>query len=389
MAAIGKVKASRVNNQFANTFVGQSGMIFYDASNGLLRFSDGVTPGGQPVAVALPPGIITLANIEVIDTTITTFQPDKDLNLVTNGAGDINLVGNVHIHTTAEGVSGNAVFSVSSDGFTVINVPVITTGSSGLLINGTNDGGGIGPQVPGVTLRCVGNDGVASIMSNDSFGNVAFPSLVHRHARGTSAVPAATQSGDKFGLFVGLGYGTTNYSLSSNGLASTSIDFAATETYTDTKNGSQIEFYTAPTGSNVRTLSATISANTTTFASNITAGNIDITGTVSGHYTHALRNAGVIADGGTVTIDFTTDDIVKCMWGNGMTVNYANFIPGRSVRLIATKITGTGTDALSLDGISANNTSSGSTTISGAADVTYIIEFYSTNSSIAGLYAKV
>lgn len=386
MPAIGKVKASRVNNQTANTFVGQSGTIFYDALNGLLRFSDGVTPGGQPIAVALPPGTITMGNLEVIDTTLMTYQPNDNLILASNGTGNVELLGNVNIKRT---VTGNVIFAIDGSGFTTINVPEITTGKSGLLINGTNNHGGLSPQVPGVTLRCVGNDGVSSIMANDSFGTLAYPSLVHRYARGTSISPTATQSGDKFGLFVGLGYGTTNYSLSSNGLASTSIDFAATENYTDTKNGSQIEFYTAPTGSNVRTLSATIGANTTVLPNLTVSGNSSVSGFMTGKYIRSVRNAGTIADGGTLTIDFSTDAIVYCTWANGMTLAYTNFIPGRVVKVMCTKATGSGTDSLNLDGITANQTSSGSTTVTSAADTTVFVELTSTNSSIAGLFAKL
>jgi hypothetical protein len=384
MSAIGKIKASRVNNQTANTFVGQLGTIFYDASNGLLRFSDGVTPGGQPIAVALPPGTITMGNLEVVNTTLSTFLPNDDLILASNGTGNVELVGNVHIHTTGDGITGNIVFSVMNDGFTVIKVPQITTGRSGLLIDGTLNHGGVGPQVPGVTLRCVGNDGVSSIISNDSFGNVAFPSIVHRYARGTSQAPTATQSGDKFGLFVGLGYGTTNYSLSSNGIASTSIDFAATENYTDTKNGSQIEFYTAPTGSNVRTLSATITANTTVFPSNVS-----ISGFYTGKYIRTVRNAGTIADGGTLTIDFSTDAVVYCTWANGMTVNYSNYIPGRVVKVMCTKASGSGTDSLSLDGVTASQVSSGSTTVTAAADTTTFLEVTCVGTTLGSVYVKV
>lgn len=121
----------------------------------------------------------------------------------------------------------------------------------------------------------------------------------------------------------------------------------------------------------------------------VTSGNVTVSGTFSGHYTHALRDAGTIADGGTVTLNFTTDDIVSCVWNNGLTVNYANIIPGRSVRLIAQKGDGSGTDNLSLDGISANHTSTGTTTITGSAGQSYIIEFYSTTAAITGIYAKV
>ena len=43
-----KIKAGFVNVD-ATTFVGESGTIFYDHDTGILRISDGHTPGGQLV----------------------------------------------------------------------------------------------------------------------------------------------------------------------------------------------------------------------------------------------------------------------------------------------------------------------------------------------------
>ena len=45
-AAIGKIKASRVNNLDATEYVGPEGQIWYDVTTGLLRLGDNVTPGG-------------------------------------------------------------------------------------------------------------------------------------------------------------------------------------------------------------------------------------------------------------------------------------------------------------------------------------------------------
>ena len=42
----GKIRASRVNNLAADTFVGPSGLIWYDVDTGVLRLGDNVTPGG-------------------------------------------------------------------------------------------------------------------------------------------------------------------------------------------------------------------------------------------------------------------------------------------------------------------------------------------------------
>ena len=47
--ATGKIKASRVNNLAADTYVGPAGQLWYDVDTGILRLGDNVTPGGTIV----------------------------------------------------------------------------------------------------------------------------------------------------------------------------------------------------------------------------------------------------------------------------------------------------------------------------------------------------
>lgn len=482
---IGKIKASRVNNvPNVESYIGEKGILFYNYANGVIRMSDGITPGGIPVpytvasattvgGIKAGPGAnisvdgtltidtgglpLSIGNLDIYDTTISTVNPDVDLNLIANGEGQINLVGNVHIHTTAGGLNSDPIVDVNDEGQVKIRVPDSLM-SGAVQVIGTQTGTVVAPGLPGAMLHVTGQIDTDCRMYYD--GNGGYVAVNHRAWNGNiSTGLQSIKAGDDV-----LRLNATAATTSGMGnVAFAQIRYTATEDQTPTAQGSNISFWTTAIGTSATnrvqvanisvangvnatkfttagavaagsinvtgnlvagnviantvgtltgnvsgtvltaaqpnitsvgtltslSVSGNINANGVTVTGNITAGNIDVTGTVSGHYTHALRNAGVIADGGTITLDFTTDDIVKCIWGNGMTVNYANLIPGRSVRLIATKATGTGTDSLSLDGISANNTSTGSNSISGAADVTYIIEFYSTNTSVAGLYAKI
>ena len=45
-SATGKIKASRVNNLDASTYIGPAGQLWYDVNTGVLRLGDGSTPGG-------------------------------------------------------------------------------------------------------------------------------------------------------------------------------------------------------------------------------------------------------------------------------------------------------------------------------------------------------
>ena len=441
MPSFQKIKSSRVNNASANVYIGNPGQMFYNSATGALRLSDGVTPGGQPVTVAIV-GNVTFGNISVTDTTISTMNPNADLILASNGTGNVQVVGQFDIHTTSQNpITDPPIFSIDSTGFTRINAPVISANAAGALNIVGSTGGSYQPVTnAGGMLHITGNDGSSSRITNDAFGTGVSPVYVGRAARGTAASPTVSQSGDVLTRFTGVGWtGTAFGNASASPVATLRIDGVAGENFTGNTLGSYWKIYTNPIGTVNAVLSANIGANATSFPGNVSAanlisggltisnnaiystltdvdivigqlaananvvinrttthnrdirvnGNISVSGNISGHYTHALRDAGTIADGGTVTLDFTTDDIVVCVWNNGLNVAYTNLIPGRSVRLIAQKGDGSGTDTLSLDGISANHSSSGSTTISGTAGQSYILEFYSTNTSVAGLYVKV
>ena len=125
-----------------------------------------------------------------------------------------------------------------------------------------------------------------------------------------------------------------------------------------------------------------------------TLTNLSVTGTITGGVfngktTRNIRDAGTIADAGTVTIDFLTDDIVLFVWGNGVSLAYSNYTAGRIVKVIARKAAGTGNDTLSLGGVTAANVSSGVTNFSGSQDTTYFIELTCVNTTIGSVYVKL
>jgi hypothetical protein len=137
--------------------------------------------------------------------------------------------------------------------------------------------------------------------------------------------------------------------------------------------------------------------NSTVVSSSLTSvgtlGSLAVTGTItaglfSGLNYRAARDAGTIADNGTVTIDFSTDDVVLFVWANGVNIAYQNYTAGRIVKVIARKASGSGTDSLSLGGITAVNTSSGVASFAGNQDQTYFIELTCTNTTIGSVYAK-
>jgi hypothetical protein len=133
---------SRNNGANVATYVGQAGRLFYDGTNGVIKLSNGTTPGGifipyniattttvggikaGPGANVAVDGTLTIdtaglplsfGNLTVVDNTLTTVNPNADLILASNGTGNVELVGNIHFHTTTSPTS-TPFFTASNDG---------------------------------------------------------------------------------------------------------------------------------------------------------------------------------------------------------------------------------------------------------------------------------
>lgn len=117
---------------------------------------------------------------------------------------------------------------------------------------------------------------------------------------------------------------------------------------------------------------------------NITAGNVSATN-YTGLVTHSIRNAGAVG-GTTLTLNVTTDDIVKCTFADNFTVAFSNIIPGRVVTLIATNTSGGDSDVVSA-GISSVNMQ-GDSTLTVTEQTTAVITYYSLDGDTANIYAS-
>jgi len=118
---------------------------------------------------------------------------------------------------------------------------------------------GIGTTLPSAPLE-VSN---ADALSPGSPANAAITTynpapggsfVTGRKARGTAAAPASVQSGDGLLALSGRGYGTNGFGLSGGA----TIGMSATENYTNTAMGAQIQFFTTPNGTTTLTPRMTI-----------------------------------------------------------------------------------------------------------------------------------
>jgi hypothetical protein len=541
--SIHKLRSGRVPTASALTYVGEKGTIFWDEATGELKLSDGHTAGGShlPIVLASPtvvggvklgPGVELNNDGQIIinsaglsfnfgdfqattppngAATLGSIQPNQDIAIVSSGTGVINMVGDFHIHRTADynpnqiDLDG-AVFAVKGDGQIQMKVPLADSQVAALEIIGNDSGFFIAPNQTGVILHVTGNSGLVSRNYFDANQNYAL--LVGRRYNGTQSAPTKVLAGEMFFRVAGQASGqAASEPASFQTFGPCQIDWVATENQGPNNQGGELRFRATPNGTNAQTggiIVATINAttgltatkfvgpltgnvtgnadtvtngvytngsyanpswitslagskvtnavlttdtgtvtntmlagsiannklvnttiqvngitltlgdtaktitaaagtltgttlNSTVVTSSLTSvgtlGSLGVTGTVTaglfdGINKRTVRNAGTIVDSGTVTIDFSTDDVVEFVWGNGVALAYQNYTAGRIVKVIARKATGTGTDSLTLDGITPANTSSGTASFAGNQDQTYFIELTCTGTTVGSVYAK-
>lgn len=301
---------------------------------GGIKLGPGVTTNDQGQLVVDASGLpLNIGDLQIDGASISTVNNDEDINLITQGTGALNFYGGGGFIVHRDGLLSEHAFTVTPEGYVTVSVPTLGSGATGMLING-NGGEPVPTTVSGVTLRTVGNDGMINTMAIDSHGTGVFPTLTFRASRGTGEVPTATKTNDVIGRVGAAGWGATTFVTDpSNGRAPTSINFVATEDYTDAHGGSKIEFYTSPTAGTTRTLSATIlpaGITAVTFTGNL-IGNITgtapaglLTGTALSNnvVSSSLTSVGVLAN---LTVTNTINGSVN---GNAGTVTNGVYTNG-------------------------------------------------------------
>jgi hypothetical protein len=272
-------------------------------------------------------------------------------------------------------------------------------------------------------LHLTGNPGVPTRLYID--GNAEYASFVARRFNGNVAVPTQVLAGQDV-LRINSTAATNLGGGNMGNVAMAQIRTTALENQTSTAQGSSITFTVTPigsaasarvdvanvtvangitatkfttagtviatgniTGGNITTAGITstgsLTASTTISATgNITGGNVSATN-YTGLVTHSIRNAGVVT-GTTLTLNVTTDDIVKCTFSDAFTVAFSNIVAGRVVTLIATNTSAGDTDIITA-GISSVNMQ-GDSTLTVTQQSTAVITYYSLDGDTANIYAS-
>lgn len=152
---IKKIEAGRVITQTIDTFIGIEGTIFYDEQTGELRLSDGVTPGGVPLAGGG-------GSAYILHTATVTRLGGVKIGIGINANADGT------ISTTLQGVTNGG--STTTNAVTIANATHSTSTTTGALVvaGGIGIGGDIyfaGNLYQNGTLFTGGGSGSTSTLS--------------------------------------------------------------------------------------------------------------------------------------------------------------------------------------------------------------------------------
>jgi hypothetical protein len=237
---IGKISASR-SVAYITSFVGEKGMLFYDTTTGNIRISDGVTAGGQPLALSTVSS--TIGDFLIASNNITTINPNEDINLVSNGTGGLNISGTLHVHPTSSSLSGIEAFSVNQYGEVKIIDAYANVNTAVLNITGNADGTFVSPTQAGILAQITGQPGTPSRFYND--GNANYALFAGRRYNGSSASPTQVLNGQIIARYGGNGYATgSGFSL----FGQARMEYLANDNFDASNQGTIINFYTTPKG---------------------------------------------------------------------------------------------------------------------------------------------
>jgi len=235
---------------------------------------------------------------------LSSIETDQDINIVSNGTGHVNIIGEFNVYKSNGNVAGalanDAIFTVKNDGQITMLVPFADSNEGAINIVGGLDGVFQNPVNTGVMLHVTGiagTPGVPSRIYNDSQN--AFSAFVSRRYNNTAISPSAVLDGEEIMRLSGTAHNGTNIP----GTANQRIVYRALGNQTPSNQGGNIELWTTPLNSTTLAQVATIdNANgitATKFTGPLT-GNVtgNVTGT-SGHFTNinanvAAANAAII-----------------------------------------------------------------------------------------------
>ena len=276
----------------------------------------------------------------------------------TNGvytAGDFYISGDSFVNGTM--VVANSTFGATEAAMTITGTGTVhQTSQSGTMMK----------------ISGKANTPTRVIIDSFSTDGSAYGLIAGRSARGTAVSPAATQNNDVIMRIAGNGFGTTGFAP----LGVARIDIVASENYTDTARGSRINFYNTQNGTNTVSEIASFNADSVTFTGVVNPAKGFI-------FTPRILTGAQTA----ITIDFAADSTIRGTFNSTLTIGFSNYTYGKVVEVWMTNIAGNG-QTINL-GALANNSTTGSTTLSVASGRSAKLQYFSIDGDLANVFCAI
>lgn len=322
-------------------------------------------------SIALQAGINATQNSQISILQSVNLAQNTNITAVNNFAAAAFTKANNALANTSGTFAGD--LTVTGNTIFLNNIDIVNSNfnpnTALVQITGSNNGVTVAPSNTNYMLHVTGKANSVTRVVLDSFGANTYALLSGRMGRGSAAAPAAVANNDVMMRIVGNGYTGTNFPASSP----TKIDFVASENFSNTNRGTRIEFWNTAIGSNTIQKIASFNANAAEFTGSI----IPEKGFV---YTPRILTGPQT----TLTVDFSTDAIVKASLDNNLTVSFSNYTYGKIVEVWLTNTSGSNRTVT--HGCSATNSSDNSTTFTIPATSSAYLRYFSLDGDLANTF---
>jgi hypothetical protein len=285
--------------------------------------------------------------------------PGGNINLIPgvggSGRGTINLFANT---------VSNGIVTIQNSSFNPNDALVKITASDSFATQP--------PSNTNYMLHVTGKANSVTRVVLDSFGANTYPLVAGRMGRGSAAAPAAVANNDVMMRIVGNGWTGTQFP----GSSPTKIDFVAAENFSNTNRGTRIEFWNTPVGS-----------NTIQRIAGFNADSVEFTGTVNPTKGFIFTPRLPVGNQTAITIDFSSDVIIKANLAADLTFTLSNFVYGKVVEVWLTNTSGSTRTVT--HGCSAINSSENSTTFSMASTSSAYLKYFSIDGDLANTFVAI
>jgi hypothetical protein len=364
-------------NIHVNVADGQTPSTWKFSTNGSLIFPDGSLQTTAFIGNGIDSYARTTSNSASSNTIITQgVDATQNTNITTanNAAQAAFIKANNALANTSGTFDGNLTITgnVLTTGTISLNNSSFATDAAFVKITASDGFVTQSPSNTNYMLHVTGKANSVTRLVLDSFGANTYPVLVGRMARGSAATPAAVANNDVMMRIVGNGWTGTQFPPSSP----TKIDFVSAENFSDTNRGTRIEFWNTPIGSNIIQKIADFNAESAEFLGTVKPENGFI-------YTPRILPDVQTA----ITIDFSSDVIVKASLTNDLTLTLANYVTGKVVEVWLTN-TGGSTRTIT-HGCTATNSSENSTTFTMPSTSSAYLRYFSIDGDIANTFVAI